>query len=143
MKNKQDSIIIVGCGNFGKHLALSLSNQGFSVIVIDKNKNATIDLTQDFSGFWVIGDATDTEILKTAGIKSASTIVCASDNDSVNYTVATLASNIFKTKNIYLRLANPSSKKLVEGTNIKVICPTELCLQEFERLSQVKLEEEQ
>lgn len=142
MKNKQDSIIIVGCGNFGKHLALSLSNQGFSVIVIDKNKNATIDLAQDFSGFWVIGDATDTEILKTAGIKSASTIVCASDNDSVNYTVATLASNIFKTKNIYLRLANPSSKKLIEGTNIKVICPTELCLQEFERLSQVKLEEE-
>lgn len=141
MKNKQDSIIIVGCGNFGKRLALSLSNQGFSVIVIDKNKNASFELDQDFSGFWVVGDATDIEILKTAGIKSASTIICASDNDSVNYTVAILAYKIFKTENIYLRLANPSSKKLVENTNIKVICPTQLCLQEFERLSNTKVEE--
>ncbi|MBE6124208.1 MAG: TrkA family potassium uptake protein [Erysipelotrichaceae bacterium] len=142
MKRKLDSIIVVGCGKFGKSLALSLSNQGHSVILIDKNKNVSSGLAQDFSGFWVVGDATDVEVLKTAGIKSANTIICATDNDSVNYTVATLAGSLFKTPNIYMRIDHPSTKKLIEGSNIKIICPTELCLQEFERLSQLKLEEE-
>ncbi|MDK2848323.1 MAG: trk/ktr system potassium uptake protein, partial [Desulfuromonadales bacterium] len=67
---KQDGwpqyVVIVGCGRLGSMLAGLLSEAGCSVVVIDINESAFDLLTAEFSGFRIVGDAVEIEILRAA-----------------------------------------------------------------------------
>jgi voltage-gated potassium channel Kch len=65
MKNNR-YIVIVECGRLGSLLANQLSRAGNSVVVIDRNEATFNDLSFDFSGFRVEGDATQMVVLKEA-----------------------------------------------------------------------------
>ena len=61
-------IIIVGCGRLGSKIAANLSNLGHSVVVVDKHETSFEHLTQEFTGFTIVGNATEIESLKKAKI---------------------------------------------------------------------------
>ena len=65
MKNSR-YIVIVGCGRLGAHLANQLSRAGNAVVVTDRDEATFNDLSPDFSGFRVGGDATQMAVLKEA-----------------------------------------------------------------------------
>ena len=50
-------IAIIGCGRLGSILASDLSQQGHEVVVIDRDKSAFARLSEEFSGFSLVGDA--------------------------------------------------------------------------------------
>ena len=76
------SILIAGCGRLGSCMASSLSQEGFDVTVIDKDEKAFRRLRETFSGFQVIGDASDLDMLQSCGIANADIVVVA----TVSYT---------------------------------------------------------
>lgn len=136
--NSYKNIIIVGMSNFGARLASILSDQRYPVTVIDKDKDSFCKLSDTFSGYELHGDGSDVEILKRAAIETASIVIVATDNDSINILIGQLAKRIYKVNKVFIRLTNFNNAKLVKDYNIEVICPCLLSLQEFFKLSDLK-----
>ncbi|HBR32148.1 MAG TPA: potassium uptake system protein, partial [Clostridiales bacterium] len=74
------SFCIIGLGNFGKTLALTLIRNGHQVMVIDQNEEE-IDEIGDLMTSAICGDATNEGVLRSAGINNYDCcIVCLKDN---------------------------------------------------------------
>ncbi|WP_324823061.1 potassium channel family protein [Sinanaerobacter sp. ZZT-01] len=139
---KNKSILIAGCGRLGGSIAGSLSEQGYKVTVIDPDKEAFRKLPPAFSGFQIIGDATDLDTLVKAGIKDTDILMATADRDNVNLMIAQIGNVIYEVKQVYIRLYDMEKQQLVEGLHIYPIFPAKLSIQEFERLSTIDIKEE-
>lgn len=74
------SMLIIGLGRFGKHLALKLSELGNEVMVVDTDEEA-INKVAPFVTRAQIGDCMDEEVLKSLGVSNFDfCFVCISDN---------------------------------------------------------------
>ena len=67
---KKPFVIIVGCGRLGATLAGDLSYKGYDIAIIDKNKYAFDELPDNFSGYQINADGTDTGILENVGMQN-------------------------------------------------------------------------
>ncbi|MCE1248394.1 MAG: TrkA family potassium uptake protein [Firmicutes bacterium] len=117
-------IIVVGCGKMGATIANALSDQGESLIAIDKNEEAFKELSPDFGGFSMEGDATDVEFLKRAKIEQADMLLALSGDDNANLAISQIAKVIFNVPHVYARVTNterePIFQKLGINTNIPI-----------------------
>jgi len=50
-------VVIVGCGRAGSGLAARLSRRGVEVVVIDRDPSTLENLSPEFTGFAIEGDA--------------------------------------------------------------------------------------
>lgn len=138
---KTKTIIIVGASGFGIDLADHLSGRNTRVIVIDLSEEAFHKLPREFSGDQVVGDGTDTELLKKVGISQAQVFVAATGDDNENLLASQIASRIFHVPEVFLRLNDKSKGKLIQGYNMKPIYPFVLSADEFDRLTEKVYEE--
>lgn len=131
-KNKdEDYIIIIGAGSLGCHLANSLSSEGKSVTIIDKNQSAFKKLNEDFSGFTLEREAVQFESLLEAKISLAGVVVAATSDDNVNAMIAQIAKKIFETPKVICRLYNPKKALAYQDLNIETVCPNILSADKF------------
>lgn len=133
--NSRKTIIIAGCGRLGSTLAGILSEEGHSVTVIDRDNSVFGRLPTSFSGFELLGDATDPDILLEAGIEKTAMVIATTNSDNVNCMIAQMASRIYGVGEVYARFNNLDKRHLIVGMNIKPIFPSLLSLQEFRRQS--------
>lgn len=141
--NSQNSgVIVVGCGRFGSKLAGNLSMQGQAVSVIDKHSDAFRKLPDYFSGLTILGNGIDVEVLESANIANASIVILTSDCDNHNILIAHIAKKIYGVENVYVRLNDDDKAVLLGDIDVKIICPFELSLKEFNRLSHIANEVE-
>ena len=82
--HKTKTIIIAGASRFGAGLAGKLSGRNTRIVVIDLNEDAFRKLPDDFGGYQIVGDGTDEDLLKQAGIESAEVFIAATDDDNIN-----------------------------------------------------------
>jgi trk system potassium uptake protein TrkA len=124
-------IVIVGCGRLGSHLANQLSRVGHSVVVIDKNNSTFEDLSPEFSGFRVLGDATQVAILREVKLKNADVFFATTHEDNVNLMVAQVAKKIFDVPHVLARVFDPRREKIFDQLGIETICPTSVAAEMF------------
>ena len=74
------SILLVGLGNFGKHIALQLNQLGHQIMAIDHNEDRVNDVL-DIVTNAQIGDSTNEEFLRTLGIDNYDVCIVAVGND--------------------------------------------------------------
>ncbi|PKM62789.1 MAG: hypothetical protein CVU97_03585 [Firmicutes bacterium HGW-Firmicutes-21] len=106
------SFCIIGLGNFGKNLALTLSKNGHQVLVIDIN-DTEIDEIGDQVVSAICGDATNENVLRSAGINNYdSCVVCLKRNmqDSI---LVTLLLKEMGAKNVVARATSERHKKVL------------------------------
>jgi trk system potassium uptake protein TrkA len=137
---KRNKFIVIGSGRLGGNIATKMSEAGEDVIVIDATEDSFRKLQESFSGYQVVGDATDMTVLENAYIKQAKTVVLTTDSDNVNIFLAHVCYYIYNVPNIFVRLEDTDKGKLLEGTAIQAIYPFKLSFNEFIELS--KEEEE-
>lgn len=140
--NRKKSVIIAGCGKLGSSIAGSLSEQGYRVTIIDVDPLAFRKLSPDFSGFQIEGDATSVNVLVDAGIENVDILMATANRDNVNLMISQIASVIFGVKQVYARLYDVEKEQLLKGLNIEAIFPAKLSIQEFQRLSQIEIDED-
>ena len=75
MWNRRKTVIIAGCSRFGASLAGEVSEHGNNVIVVEKDGGAFRKLPANFSGFQIVGNVLDPDVLEEAGIWKASVVV--------------------------------------------------------------------
>jgi trk system potassium uptake protein TrkA len=124
-------IVIVGCGRVGSHLANQLSHVGHSVVVIDTNEDTFNQLSPDFSGFRVEGDATQIGVLKEAKLNQADVLFATTHWDNVNLMVAQVARKVFKVPHVLARVFDPRREQVYAGLEIETICPTLVAAEMF------------
>ncbi len=126
-------ILIVGCGRLGSHLANQLSRIGNSVVVIDRDESTFNNLSSDFSGFRVHGDATQIAILRDAKINKADVVIATTHEDNVNLMVAQVARRIFNVPKVLARVFDPRREEVYAQLDIDTICPTSVAAGMFLR----------
>ena len=124
-------IVVVGCGRLGSILASRLSSQGNSVVVIDPHESSFNNLSSDFSGFKITGDASEIEILRSAKVDQADCLLAVTDKDNINLMVTQIAKQIFKTSIVLARVFDPAREKIYRDFGIATISPTQLSADAF------------
>ncbi len=131
MKKQSRYLVIIGCGQLGSHLANELSLAGDSVVVIDRNERSFENLSSDFSGFRIEGDATRVGTLKEARLEKADVVVAVSGSDNVNIMVAQVARSVFGIKHTVARVYEQNHQELCEKMGVRTICTTRIAAEHF------------
>lgn len=116
-------VIIAGCGRIGSRIANILSDQGKDIIIIDTDENSFSSLSSDFAGFHIIGDVTQTEVLKSAKIESADLFLALTGDDNINLMASQIVKHYYRVPEAVARVSDPARKTLFEQMGIKTICP--------------------
>lgn len=124
-------IVIVGCGRLGSILACRLSSQGNSVVVIDPSESSFSNLNSEFSGFQIIGDASELSVLRSAKVDKADCLLAVTDKDNINLMVAQVAKQVFQTSIVLARVFDPAREGIYREFGIATISPTKLSADAF------------
>ena len=130
---RKEYIVIAGCGRLGVHLANQLSREGNSVVVIDVNEVKFKNLSAEFSGFRMEGDASELEILKRAKTQEAQKLIAVTRNDNVNLTIAQIAQVVLHVPTVVARVSDPQREAIFRELGIHTVCPVLLATDELVR----------
>ncbi len=119
-------IVVIGCGRLGSLLAAQLSAQGHSVVVIDRNEAAFENLSGEFSGFQIVGDAAELATLKQAKADKANCLLAVTREDNVNLMVAQIGKTVFEIPAVLARVFDPAREAIYAEFDIETISPTQL-----------------
>jgi trk system potassium uptake protein len=133
-REKRENIIIVGCGRFGSKLALDFYNQNSNVSMIDIDRESFSRLPEWCIDCSIEGDATDTDILELAGIKTADILVAATNDDDTNIMIAQIAKKYYKVSRVFAKVEDTSKEASYDQSEIIAICPLILSLNELQRI---------
>ncbi len=107
----------------GSILANYTSSEGHNVVVIDKDERAFEHLSPEFSGFTILGDATEVENLETAKTGRADVFFALTNNDNTNFMVSMIAKNHFGVRRVIARVYDPENYKLFQDLGINAVSP--------------------
>src|SRR5262245_35881591 len=84
--------VILGCGRVGATLAQILMNEGHDVTVVDQNPDSFNRLGAQFpEEKTILGNGTDEDVLRRAGIEEADSFVAVTNGDNRNILAAQIA----------------------------------------------------
>jgi len=116
-------IIIMGCGSMGAGLASALDIDGHELTVIDFAARKLGKLPNNFSGIAMVGDGTDEEVLKTAGIETADVFIAASKEDERNAMAAQIAKKVFGIARVVCRIYDTEKAEFYESLDLAAVSP--------------------
>ncbi|MBI5015675.1 MAG: TrkA family potassium uptake protein [Deltaproteobacteria bacterium] len=105
-----ETVIIVGAGKVGLHLAALLVRQGHAVTVVDPRDEAAAEVSRTAPGArTVCGSGTDPATLEAAHVREASVVAAVAGIDEVNLVVASLARLEFGVRRTVGRVNDPAN----------------------------------
>ena len=123
-------LVIVGCGRVGSQIASEMDRAGHQVVIIDRDPSQFSKaasrgvLTSDFKGDQVVGNGTDADVLRRAGIEDADGFVAVTEGDNRNIMAAQIAKHVFKVPRVVARIYDPERAEAYEKLGLHTICPT-------------------
>jgi voltage-gated potassium channel len=123
LKRMENHVIICGFGRNGKQAAADLAVYGEKVVVVEKDRELTAKI-ESLGYFPVIGDATEEDVLKVAGVEKAKAIIASIPIDADNLYVALSAKALNLNINVISRASDESNAlKLKRAGADHVILP--------------------
>ena len=109
------NVVIVGCGRVGGFLAGLLDSEGHRVSVVDIASTSPAraerawfqHLPTSFKGETILGDGTDLDVLRQAGIERADAFLALTEGDNRNLMAAQIAQKIFGLKHVIAKVNDP------------------------------------
>ncbi len=114
----------MGCGRTGAHLAASLDADGHTVTILDVNDYSFRRLPPNFKGTALVGDGTDDETLKKAGIQDVDAFIAITQGDNRNILAAQIAKHIYNVPKVLLRIYDPLRRELYNTLGLEAFSPT-------------------
>lgn len=106
------AICVIGLGNFGKNLALTLAKTRQQVLVVDASQEK-IDAIGDSVSNAICGDATSEAVLRAAGVKNCECAVICMENNLSESILITLLLKELGIKRIVVRATDERQKKVL------------------------------
>jgi trk system potassium uptake protein TrkA len=98
------------------------------VVVIDVDERSFEGLSPEYSGFRIVGDATEAAVLRQAGVGTSSAVVAATPDDSVNLMIAQVAKLVLGADRVVARVSDPARRAVYHGLEIETVCPATLAV---------------
>jgi len=118
-------IVILGCGRVGAALAQMMLGEGHDVLIIDQTSEAFDRLSDDFpEERRVLGNGTDEDVLKRAGIETADAFVAVTNGDNRNILAAQIAQHRFGVRKVLCRIYDPIRQETYNAMGLESISPT-------------------
>jgi voltage-gated potassium channel len=122
----KDHVIICGFGRMGRYVAQEFARQGVGFVVVDRESEFP-ERFKISGGLPVIGDATNDDVLKRAGIDRARAIVSVLPNDAENLYVTMSARLLSPTVFIVARAESETAeRKILQAGANRVVALYEL-----------------
>lgn len=128
--NRNLKLLIVGCGRVGSQIASDMDRSGHEVVIVDRDPNAFSRaasrgvLTREFRGDQVVGNGTDVDVLRRAGVEKADGFVAVTEGDNRNIMASQIAKHVFKVPHVVTRIYDPERAETYEKLGVHTICPT-------------------
>lgn len=114
-------VVIAGCGRVGSDLALTLSEEGHDVSVIDSRQGVFDRLGSTFNGTTHEGPGYDVKVLKAAGIEYADAFIAATDSDNANAMAVQVAERVFGVPKTIARLDDPAREEAYRALGVQFV----------------------
>ena len=128
------NIIVVGCGRVGSELAYRLYERGHRVTVIDPVRASFDNLSPDFRGQTIEGEALNQDVLRRAGVAQAHGLAAATNTDALNAVVARVAKTVYHVPNVVVRNYDPHWRTQHEAFGQHVVSSASWGAQRMEEL---------
>jgi len=119
-------VVIAGCGRVGSDLALTLSEEGHDVSVIDSRPGVFERLGTTFNGTTHEGLGYDVRVLKAAGIELADAFIAATDSDNANAMAVQVAERVFGVPKTIARLDDPAREEAYRALGVNFVAGAKL-----------------
>lgn len=121
------NVIIVGGGRVGIHLIEKLrKHQHYKITLIDPHNEINEFVEEKFDDVTtILGDATKTETLERAGIKSAHIVVAATSVDEINLLIG-LTAKKYNLEKVITRTTTPEHIKMFKKLGVNEVVSPEL-----------------
>ena len=130
-----DHVIICGYGRNGEQTALELTDHNHPFVIIERRENVILRIQEDPNLLFIQGDATNEEVLRTAGIDRAHALIATTPNDADNMFVVLTARSMNPNLTIVSRASEiGSDTKLRRAGATNVIMPERMGGQRMARL---------
>ena len=120
------NVVIMGCGRVGAQLAELLEEAGHKVTILDRDAYSFHRLPSSFNGTPLVGDGTDEESLKKAGIEEADAFVAVTQGDNRNVMAAQIAKEVFNVPKVVCRIYDPLREEIYHTLGLDTISPTKV-----------------
>ena len=101
---ERNEVLIVGGGLVGQTLANRLSRDGYDVTLIEKNTDRVREVGETLDIHIFEGNGATAPVLRSAGIENVGLVVAATESDASNVVVGFLASHVFNTPRVVVRV---------------------------------------
>jgi trk system potassium uptake protein TrkA len=112
------NVVIVGSGRTGAFLASLLDQDGNVVSIVDLDRAAFKRLPSDFKGTPVLGDGTDMDVLRQAGIEKADAFIALTQGDNRNLMAAQIAKKVFGVGQVLAKVNDPIRAATYRGQGL-------------------------
>ena len=100
----RNEVLIVGGGLVGQTLANRLSRDGYDVTLVEKDPDRVREVGETLDVHIFEGDGATAPVLRSAGIENVGLVVAATESDASNVVVGFLASHVFNTPRVVVRV---------------------------------------
>jgi trk system potassium uptake protein len=125
-------IVVVGCGRVGSELAMQLSEEGHSVVIIDKNRDSFRRLTR-YNGTTLLGSGFDRDVLAQADATHADALAAVTSGDNTNILCARIARDNYRIKNVVARIYDPQRAEIYMKLGIPTVATSLWTTQQVKR----------
>ncbi|MFI5035888.1 MAG: potassium channel family protein [Acidimicrobiales bacterium] len=125
-------IVVIGCGRVGSELAMQLSEEGHSVVIIDRNRDAFRRLTR-FNGQTLVGSGFDRDVLLQADAQHADALAAVTSGDNSNILCARIARDNYGIKNVVARIYDPQRADIYMKLGIPTVATSLWTTQQVKR----------
>jgi trk system potassium uptake protein TrkA len=122
-------VVIMGCGRVGGRLAGLLDSEGHEVSILDLEDYSFRRLPPEFGGTALVGNGTNEDALKKAGIEKADAFIALTQGDNRNIMACQIAKHIFNVPRVLCRTYDPLRQELFGSLGIETFSPTTIFAQ--------------
>ena len=130
---RSNDIGIMGCGRIGLSVAVTLSERGHIVRILDLSSNSLdllpANMIEDGRITPIVGDGTREDDLRKASIQDSDVFIALSGKDSQNALSAQIAKHILQTPIVICRIDDSSKKDMYTQLGLITINAAELVLE--------------
>ena len=113
-------VIIVGGGKVGYYLTKTLVNEGYEVLLIERNGQKVVTFTERFGAVVLAGDGAEVATLDKAGAARADVVVAVTGEDEDNLVICQVAKKRFNVPKTIARVNNPKNEQIFRLLGIDV-----------------------
>lgn len=114
-------VIVVGCGRVGSGLAVSLTEQGHDVAIVDRSQRAFRRLPDEWQGRRIVGSGFDRDDLERAGAVGAEALAAVTNGDNTNILTVRIARETYLIPRVVARIYDPRRAEIYQRLGIPTV----------------------